>query len=143
MPTILSVDDDPEVINLLGDFVKRLGYNFISAMDGIIATQIVLRQKPDLIILDYHMPAAHGITVLERIQRVLNDTSIPVIFLSGSLGVEEIQKIIGAFPHCRLLSKPVKLQLLGIMIRKLLRQPPGAFEEEEDHGPKTIIDLDL
>lgn len=142
MPTILSVDDDPAVLQLLGDFVKGMGYNFISAMDGIIATQIVQRRRPDLIILDYHMPAAHGVTVLERIQRVLQDASIPVIFLSGSAKDEEVRKMIEAFPRCRFLTKPVKLPLLGAMIRELLREPPGAFEEEEEHGPKTIIDLD-
>ena len=144
MATILAIDDDPSFLEILRTFIEKLGYGFMSAEDGIMATKAAQRQKPDLIIADYNMPAADGVTVVDRLARLLKDPDIPVIFISGA----EIEKAIeGAqdMAHKRFLSKPLKLFVLEAAIRELLQEPPpGHHEEEPEEGSpgQTVIDLD-
>lgn len=142
MPTILCVDDDPSYIELLEVFVKKLGYNFASAMDGVVATQAVQNHKPDLIIMDYQMPAADGVTVLERIEKVLGHAQIPVIFLTGLPKIDEIKRRLEAYPRWRIMAKPVKFKLLEAYIRELLYKPQAPLERPEDPRKKTVVDLD-
>lgn len=144
MPTILAIDDDPSFLDILRVFVDKLGYEFLSAEDGIMATKVVQRKRPDLIIADYNMPAADGVTVVDRISKLLNNPDIPVIFISGD-AIEEAIKGAQDMPHKRFLTKPIKLFVLEAAIRELLQEPPpGRRQEEPEEGSPsgTVIDLD-
>jgi len=88
--TILVVDDEQPIIDILVYNLKREGYNVIEATDGITAVNIALEQKPNLILLDIMLPKLDGLSVCKRIKNSLN---VPIIMLTAKDG--EIDKILG------------------------------------------------
>lgn len=142
MITILAIDDDADILAVLQDYVTSMGYNFVSAPDGIAAIQMARRLKPDLIVTDFHMPAGDGVVVIERIRRQLNDSRIPVVFVSGS-GIKEAMAGTKSASNTMFLTKPVRFSELEAAIHKLLGRPHPKKETKENEGPgKTVLDLD-
>ncbi len=88
--TILIVDDEQPIVDILVYNLKKEGYNTIEASDGISAVNIAMEKKPDLILLDIMLPKLDGLTVCKQIKNVLN---IPIIMLTAKDG--EIDKILG------------------------------------------------
>lgn len=67
--TILVVEDDGLVLNILSDHLKRLNYNVILASDGKQAVEKAIKHKPDLVLLDLLLPEMDGYKVLEAIRK--------------------------------------------------------------------------
>lgn len=88
--TILIVDDEQPIIDILVYNLKKEGYNTIEASDGMSAVNIALEQKPDLILLDIMLPKLDGLSVCKRIKNSLN---VPILMLTAKDG--EIDKILG------------------------------------------------
>ncbi len=88
--TILVVDDEKNIVNLLVHNLVREGYNTLEAYDGISAVEIAKSKKPDLILLDRMLPKQDGISVCVQIKHVMN---IPIIMLTAKS--EETDKIVG------------------------------------------------
>jgi CheY-like chemotaxis protein len=89
VPSILIVDDDPIIRDVLVEALQDEGYDVISCRDGQEALEVVSEQAPDLILLDLMMPRVDG---WEFRQRQLADESlreIPVIVLTAARGLEE------------------------------------------------------
>ncbi len=89
--TILAVDDESSIIDLLKFNIEKEGYNFISASDGEEGLQKVINEKPDLVLLDVMLPKMDGLSVCRRIRQ--EQINVPVIMLSAR--GEEIDKILG------------------------------------------------
>jgi len=88
--TILIVDDEKPIVDILVYNLKKEGYNTIEANDGLTAVDIALSQKPDLILLDIMLPKMDGLTVCKKIRTTLN---VPILMLTAR--DEEIDKIVG------------------------------------------------
>ena len=88
--TILIVDDEQSIIDILVYNLKKEGYNTIEANDGVAAVDIALEQKPDLILLDIMLPKMDGLTACKKIKNTLN---VPILILSAK--DEELDKIVG------------------------------------------------
>ena len=88
--TILVVDDEQPIIDILVYNLKKEGYNVIEANDGVTAVNMALEQKPDLILLDIMLPKLDGLSVCKRIKNTLN---VPILMLTAKDG--EIDKILG------------------------------------------------
>lgn len=88
--TILIVDDEKPIVDILVYNLQKEGYNTIEANDGITAVDIALSQKPDLILLDIMLPKMDGLTVCKKIRTTLN---VPILMLTAR--DEEIDKIVG------------------------------------------------
>lgn len=80
-PTILCVDDDPEVLDVLSEYLTTQGYDVITATNGVEAFLQVWRRRPRAVILDLFMPRLGGLGALDRIRRL--DASIVIILISG------------------------------------------------------------
>ena len=65
--TILIVDDEKMILNLLSRNLTKEGYNVLEAQDGLEAVEIAQEKKPDLILLDVMLPKLDGLTVCKRI----------------------------------------------------------------------------
>jgi CheY-like chemotaxis protein len=81
---ILVVDDEEDIVKGLKIRLGEKGYNVVSASDPIQGISMVLKGKPDLIILDIRMPAGGGFSVLERLKHFPHTRAIPIIILTGS-----------------------------------------------------------
>ena len=88
--TILVVDDEPPIRNILVVNLQKEGYNTIEASDGISALNIALEQYPDLILLDIMLPKMDGLSVCKRIK---NSYNVPILMLTAK--DSEIDKILG------------------------------------------------
>lgn len=86
--TILMVDDEADLLSVVGSRIKSWGYELLEALDGKSALEIFESGKPDLIILDYMLPDMNGIEVLKRIRSV--DKDIPVIMFTAYPNKENI-----------------------------------------------------
>lgn len=88
--TILIVDDEAPIRDILVYNLEKEGYKTIEANDGITAVDVALESKPDLILLDIMLPRLDGLSVCKRIKNSLN---VPIIMLTAKDG--EIDKILG------------------------------------------------
>ena len=88
--TILVVDDEQPIIDILVYNLEKEGYNVIEANDGITAVDVALEKRPDLILLDIMLPKLDGLSVCKRIKNSLN---VPILMLTAKDG--EIDKILG------------------------------------------------
>ncbi len=123
MPSILVVDDDLNLLNTVGDQLKAMGHEVFIAMDGLTVSQKIQQHHPDLLILDFQMPAANGAKVLERLRGSTLTERLPVIFLTGQ-PIEAIKNSVPASPLLRFLQKPVNSQMLQAAINELLGGQP-------------------
>jgi DNA-binding response OmpR family regulator len=90
MHTILLVDDDPTLCELLSDHLRMAGYKAIVAGDGPTGLRLTAEIQPDLIVLDLMMPSMDGWEVCSQIRE---QASIPIILLTAK--GEEIDKLRG------------------------------------------------
>ncbi len=80
---LLLVDDDPNLILLVQDYLEFQGYQVLTADNGQQALEILQQQVPDLIICDIMMPDIDGYEVVEQIRQDSRISWIPIIFLSA------------------------------------------------------------
>ena len=88
--TILIVDDEKRIVDILMYNLQKEGYLTLEANDGEEAIEIAMEKKPDLILLDIMLPKVDGLTVCKRLRHTLN---VPILILSAK--DEEIDKILG------------------------------------------------
>ena len=80
-PTILVVDDDPHIRDLLHRVLTRAGYTVEQAEDGLVALEQIATHAPDLILTDVLMPRLDGLGLANRLTG--QAATIPVILMSG------------------------------------------------------------
>ena len=91
--TILVVDDEKNIMDLLVFHLQKEGYNTLEAYDGVTAVDMALKEKPDLILLDIMIPKLDGISVCKKIRYALNISNIPILMISAR--DTESDKIVG------------------------------------------------
>ena len=82
---ILIVDDEPFNLDLLEQELTELGYAIERASNGAEALQLVDKNSPDLVLLDYQMPDMNGIEVLRAIRQDNGDLPVVIITAHGSI----------------------------------------------------------
>jgi two-component system CheB/CheR fusion protein len=147
---ILVIEDDPEVCELLGLFLKNEGYRMATAPDGTAALEMVAQGavRPDLILADYNLPNdMNGLQVAAKLQETLH-RDLPIVILTGDISAGTLRNI--ALQHCVQLTKPVKVKELTQTIQRLLpiSQPavqsraPRPGEAAGSQGPPVIFVVD-
>ena len=118
MATILYVDDEPAVGQLLGHVIERAGHRAVGAQSVHEALQAVTRERVDLIVSDHQMPGLTGLDLIELLKADGHD--IPVLILTGYASIEHAVAAIkaGAVDY---LTKPVDAQQLEIALEQALK----------------------
>lgn len=122
MAKILIVEDDPAIIELLRLHLAEGGHQAVVAQDGISGPMVAAREKPELILLDFNMPAANGGKVLERLRGNNFTQSTPVIFVTAS-PVADVMTQVPDDPRVRFIQKPVDFAMLDRLIGELTGAP--------------------
>ena len=134
--TILIVDDEPQIVQLVRMNLELEGFRSIEASDGFQAVEKVVKELPDLVILDIMMPDMDGFETLKKIREV---SKVPVIFLS--IKGQEFDRIrgldIGADDY---MTKPFSPRELMSRIRAVLRR---TTEKSPTRQSEIIIDNEL
>ena len=143
--TILIVDDEQHIVDILVYNLEKEGYNTLQANDGLTAVDIALSQKPDLILLDIMLPKMDGLAVCKRIRHTLN---VPILMLTAK--DEEIDKILGLeLGADDYVTKPFSVRELMARIKANLRKAEvtsvsNANNEKTENTNKIVVgDLSL
>ena len=120
-PRVLVVDDDPEIVDAVGEALQDDGYLVETATDGATALKRVLEAPPDLIVLDVRMPNLNGWEFCEIVRRQSHTRDVPVLFLTACSEVrDQITAMqVGGSDH---LPKPFRLAALRDKVRSLIRE---------------------
>ncbi len=122
---LMLVDDEADFRKAVTSVMTRRGFDITEASRGEEALALIIKVKPDIVILDLNMPGLHGIDTLQEIRKI--DENLPVIILTGhgdyNSAMAGIKLDIVDF-----LQKPVDLDLLAIKIKALL-----------DRGHKPVL----
>ncbi len=112
--TLLLVDDDASVLRAIGDYFERVGYEVWRDGTGEQAIDTFQRVRPDVVLLDLHLPDSSGLAVLERLRR----EGAAVILLTGQGDIETAVKamLLGAE---NFLTKPVDMTHLAAAIARV------------------------
>lgn len=124
---ILLVDDEPDILEIVGYNLTAEGYNVMTAENGAEAVKKAKKYQPHLIILDVMMPEMDGIEACEQIRAIpeLNNTLITFLTARGEDYSQMAGFDAGADDY---ITKPIKPKVLVSKIKGLLRR----FKEEEN-----------
>jgi two-component system OmpR family response regulator len=136
--SLLVVDDEPNIRELLSASLRFAGFRVASAATGAEAVAQVARARPDLVVLDVMLPDADGFSLVRRLRDDSERDKIPVIFLTAKDGVDD--KINGLTAGGDdYVTKPFSLEELIARIRAILRRTGGPAED----GRLVVADLEL
>ncbi len=91
---IVFIEDEPNLQKSLSLALKGAGFEVFSAFDGQEGFDLVLKQKPDLVLLDLILPKMDGFAVLEKIKNNEQTKNIPVIILTNLEEADDIQRVV-------------------------------------------------
>ncbi|WP_299398591.1 response regulator transcription factor [uncultured Gelidibacter sp.] len=123
---ILLVDDEPDILEIIGYNLSAEGYQIITAENGVQAVKRAKKERPQLIILDVMMPEMDGIEACEQIRKIPELSNTIITFLTARS--EDYSQMagfdVGADDY---ITKPIKPKVLTSKVKALLRR----IKEEE------------
>ncbi|HMB98695.1 MAG TPA: response regulator transcription factor [Balneolaceae bacterium] len=137
--TILVVDDEQDLLDLIEYNLKKEGYNVLKAENGVRGLEMVKEHKPNLVLLDIMMPKLDGIQVCEKMRANPDLKAIPVIFLTARSDEKtEVEGLdIGADDF---ITKPISTTKLLSRIKAVLRR----YDETEEEVNRLVVhDLEI
>ena len=117
---ILIVDDDPDLVKMLGIRLVTCGYDVVVASDAINAVKRAHQERPDLILLDIMLPGGGGEGVFENLKISLNTMLIPVIFISAKFSPKELEEKAHQLGAEGAIPKPFESEELIAKIKEIL-----------------------
>jgi DNA-binding response OmpR family regulator len=137
---ILSIDDEPMIVESVSYNLKQEGYETLAAQDGETGLELALAEAPDLILLDLMLPGLNGMEVCRRIRKT---SEIPIIMLTAKEG--EIDRILGLeLGADDYVVKPFSMRELLARIKSVLKRfgaGPKAVESPNLTSGDLVIDL--
>ena len=133
---IVVVEDDPAIQRVLSLALRVAGYEVESASSGDAGLDLVLRTRPDLVLLDLMLPGLDGISVCRRLRSDATTRAIPIIMLTAKVAAEDIVRGLDAGAD-DYVTKPFQKDVLLARIRAALRGT------EEGSGPLVLHGLSI
>ena len=139
MATILVVDDEPQILRLVRDYLEHAGFKVLTAADGASALKAVRTGKPDLVVLDLGLPNLDGLDVARGLRK---DGALPIIMLTARAG--EADRVagleLGADDY---VTKPFSPRELLARIRAVLRRSEAARAPADVIKVADAIQIDV
>ncbi len=119
--TVLVVDDDPQIRDVLGVALERAGYRTVMARDGAEGLAKAQAQRPDLAVLDIGLPEMDGLALCREIRA---DSDLPILFLTARS--DEVDRILGLeMGGDDYVTKPFSPRELVARVRAILKRSQG------------------
>jgi len=122
--TILVVDDEPHIRQVLEMKLEGLGYEVKTASNAAIGLRAIEEAAPDLIISDYNMPGEkNGVDLIRGVRERLATANTPVILLTGSVAIaQKLETELKDISNLRLETKPFSPRKLAGIVHQLLEE---------------------
>src|SRR2546428_1256411 len=134
--TIVTADDDPQLLRLIARNLQFEGYDVLTASDGKQALELIEKHAPDLALLDVMMPKMDGFTVCQQVREF---SSIPIIIVTArGQDQDKVRGLdLGADDY---LTKPFSIEELIARVRAVLRRAQFTANEQS-HVLQTNITI--
>ncbi|BCG46485.1 Phosphate regulon transcriptional regulatory protein PhoB [Citrifermentans bremense] len=141
MPTVLVIEDEKDLAELVVFHLEQEGYSCLVAHDGATGLAEARRSKPDLILLDLMLPGMMGTEVCRTLKRAEHTAGIPVIMLTAK--GEEIDRVVGfEMGADDYVVKPFSTRELMLRVRAVLRRKLPAAEGATITLGTLLIDVE-
>jgi DNA-binding response OmpR family regulator len=136
-PSVLVVDDEQKVLDVISPYLIREGFQVITAKLGSQAMKEVNDKKPNIVILDWMLPEMSGLEVCRNIRKTSN---VAIIMLTAK--TEEMDRVVGLEVGADdYMTKPFSLRELSARIRSVLRRTnPDSLDSNVIHHGDIVID---
>jgi two-component system, OmpR family, phosphate regulon response regulator PhoB len=142
--TILVVEDEKDILNLIEWHLRAEEYSVLKAKDGIKGLNLAVEQLPDLIILDLMLPGMDGLQICKALKKNQKTENIPVVMLTAK--GEEVDRIVGLeLGADDYMVKPFSPRELTLRVRAILKRFDNKSEAPEAVKLKykdLLIDMD-
>lgn len=136
--TILVVDDEPRIVQLVRDYLEHGGFTVLTASDGPSALRTARSGRPDLVVLDLGLPGLDGLDVARSLRR---DGVVPIIMLTAR--TEESDKLVGLeLGADDYMTKPFSPKELVARVRAVLRRAERMAAPSDVVRVGTSVELD-
>jgi len=137
MERVLIVDDDPDIVRLVGYNLSHSGFEVQTAATGREALEIVQRRPPDLVVLDVMLPDVDGLEVCRTLRQQSPSRRIPILMLTAR--GEEIDRVVGfELGADDYVSKPFSPRELVLRVKSILRRT-GTTRSDVMHAGRLRI----
>jgi CheY-like chemotaxis protein len=147
-PTLLVVEDIPDILTLLKATLEFKGYRVVTARDGQEALEIIKHEHPAVIVTDILMPRMDGFNLVHRLRLDAKTRDIPVIFLSATYVAPEDKTFALNLGVTRFIEKPVNFEEFLPAVSALLnytekspQEPLNEFEFYDGYRKRLEIKL--
>lgn len=139
MPTVLIIEDEPDLVKVLRSYLEQSGYTVLTAYRGDSGLSTWEHKRPDLVILDLNLPGLDGLDVAREIRR---KSETPILMLTAR--VEETDQLIGLeLGADDYITKPFSPRIVVARVRALLRRAgSGPVAPQVLRASDLEIDLD-
>ena len=121
MTHILIIDDDPQILDMLGQTLKREGHEVVEALDGKEGLKLYRENPTDLVITDIIMPETEGIETIMELQRDFPDVKIIAISGGGHNDPDQYLSIAQMLGVQKTFAKPIEREELLKAVSELLK----------------------
>lgn len=142
---LLLIDDDPNLILLVKDYLEFRGYQVITADNGQEALDVLQKDTPDMIICDVMMPQMDGYTLVEHVRKDPRTSWIPVLFLSAKGQSQDRVKGLNTGADVYMV-KPFEPEELVAQVESSLKQASRILQHQSktsDTAPKIQVPFDV
>jgi two-component system, OmpR family, alkaline phosphatase synthesis response regulator PhoP len=137
--TVLVVDDEPNIVRLVRDYLEHAGFKVLTASDGPTAVRSARTGHPDLIVLDLGLPGVDGLDVARSLRQ---ENPVPIIMLTAR--TEESDKLVGLeLGADDYVTKPFSPKELVARVRAVLRRAQGMERQSDVIRVGTEVELDV
>jgi two-component system alkaline phosphatase synthesis response regulator PhoP len=137
--TILVVDDEPRIVQLVRDYLEHGGFTVLTAVDGPTALRAARTGRPDLVVLDLGLPGLDGLDVARSLRR---EGEVPIIMLTAR--TDESDKLVGLeLGADDYLTKPFSPKELVARVRAVLRRAEGLQMPSDVIRVGADVELDV
>jgi DNA-binding response OmpR family regulator len=135
-PTVLVVDDEPVVREVVATYLRRDGFDTVEAGDGLTARELIERHPPALVVLDVMLPGIDGLELCRWI-RARSETAVILLTARGDESDRIVGLELGADDY---VSKPFSPRELSARVRTVLRRAPAAASSRRLVAGGLVID---
>jgi two-component system phosphate regulon response regulator PhoB len=137
--TIMIVEDERDVVDLLALNLRKAGFGVSTAIDGAAGLQKARRENPAFIILDLMLPKMPGLEVCKILKSDPATRRIPIMMLTAK--AEEIDRVVGLeFGADDYVTKPFSPREVILRIKAILRRAEGPVDDESLSAGSIVID---